>query len=67
MPAQIGIGSLTDKGSDLLHLVGALREGQGAESLNSGLKVAFSAGTVMGFTVVGLGLLDISGWYLLLK
>ncbi|MCI9433576.1 MAG: sodium-translocating pyrophosphatase [Oscillospiraceae bacterium] len=37
------------------------------ESLNSGLKVAFSAGTVMGFTVVGLGLLDISGWYLLLK
>ncbi len=37
------------------------------ESLNSGLKVAFSAGTVMGFTVVGLGLLDISGWYLLLR
>ena len=37
------------------------------ESLNSGLRVAFSAGTVMGFTVVGLGLLDISGWYLLLK
>ncbi len=37
------------------------------ESLNSGLQVAFSAGTVMGFTVVGLGLLDISGWYLLLK
>ena len=36
-------------------------------SLNSGLKVAFSAGTVMGFTVVGLGLLDISGWYLLLR
>ena len=37
------------------------------ESLNSGLKVAFSAGTVMGFTVVGLGLLDISCWYILLK
>ena len=37
------------------------------ESLNSGLRVAFSAGTVMGFTVVGLGLLDISGWYILLK
>ena len=36
-------------------------------SLNSGLKVAFSAGTVMGFTVVGLGLLDITGWYLLLR
>ena len=37
------------------------------ESLNSGLQVAFSAGTVMGFTVVGLGLLDISGWYILLR
>ena len=37
------------------------------ESLNSGLKVAFSAGTVMGFTVVGFGLLDITGWYLLLR
>ncbi len=37
------------------------------KSLNSGLKVAFSAGTVMGFTVVGLGLLDITGWYLLLR
>ncbi|MDR1564208.1 MAG: sodium-translocating pyrophosphatase [Oscillospiraceae bacterium] len=36
-------------------------------SLNKGLKVAFSAGSVMGFTVVGLGLLDISIWYLLLK
>ena len=36
-------------------------------SLNSGLKVAFSAGTVMGFTVVGLGLMDITGWYLLLR
>ena len=36
------------------------------KSLNSGLRVAFSAGTVMGFTVVGLGLLDISIWYALL-
>ena len=35
--------------------------------LNKGLNVAFSAGSVMGFTVVGLGLLDISIWYLLLK
>ena len=30
------------------------------KSLNSGLRVAFSAGSVMGFTVVGLGLLDLS-------
>ena len=37
------------------------------ESLNRGLKVAFSSGAVMGFTVVGLGLFDISAWLLLLK
>jgi K(+)-stimulated pyrophosphate-energized sodium pump len=37
------------------------------EGLNRGLRIAFSAGTVMGFTVVGLGLLDISLWYGLLK
>ncbi len=36
-------------------------------SLNRGLRVAFSAGSVMGFTVVGLGLLDISVWLILLK
>jgi K(+)-stimulated pyrophosphate-energized sodium pump len=36
------------------------------KSLNSGLKVAFSSGAVMGLTVVGLGLLDISIWYYLL-
>ena len=37
------------------------------EGLNKGLRVAFSAGSVMGFTVVGLGLFDISLWYVLLK
>ena len=37
------------------------------EGLNKGLRVAFSAGSVMGFTVVGLGLLDISVWFILLK
>lgn len=36
------------------------------ESLNSGLRVAFRSGAVMGLVVVGLGLLDISFWYLLL-
>ncbi|MDR1562165.1 MAG: sodium-translocating pyrophosphatase [Dysgonamonadaceae bacterium] len=35
-------------------------------SLNSGLKVAFRSGAVMGLTVVGLALLDISIWYLIL-
>ncbi len=35
-------------------------------SLNSGLRVAFRSGAVMGLVVVGLGLLDISFWYLLL-
>ncbi|MBR3588653.1 MAG: sodium-translocating pyrophosphatase [Clostridia bacterium] len=37
------------------------------EGLNNGLRVAFSAGSVMGFTVVGLGLFDISLWFILLK
>ncbi len=37
------------------------------QSLNRGLKIAFSSGAVMGLTVVGLGLLDISVWYVLLK
>ncbi len=37
------------------------------ESLNSGLRVAFRSGAVMGLVVVGLGLLDISFWYLLLN
>ncbi|HOG42315.1 MAG TPA: sodium-translocating pyrophosphatase, partial [Bacteroidales bacterium] len=36
-------------------------------SLNSGLRVAFRSGAVMGLTVVGLGLLDISLWYLILN
>ena len=35
-------------------------------SLNKGLRVAFSSGAVMGFVVVGLGLLDLSIWYALL-
>ena len=37
------------------------------QSLDKGLKIAFSSGTVMGMTVVGLGLLDISIWFILLK
>ena len=35
-------------------------------SLNAGLRVAFRSGAVMGLVVVGLGLLDISFWYLVL-
>ena len=38
-----------------------------SESLNKGLRVAFSSGSVMGFTVVGLGMLDITLWYTLLR
>ncbi len=37
-----------------------------SESLNRGLRVAFRSGAVMGLTVVGLALLDISIWYLIL-
>ena len=36
-------------------------------SLNSGLKLAFRSGAVMGLTVVGLGLLDISIWWVVLN
>ena len=36
-------------------------------SLNSGLQIAFRSGAVMGLTVVGLGLLDISIWWMILR
>ena len=36
-------------------------------SLNRGLRAAFSAGSVMGLVVVGLGLCDLSIWYFVLK
>ena len=36
-------------------------------SLNKGLNVAFSAGAVMGFVVVGLGMLDTTLWYYFLN
>ena len=43
------------------------RTAQGAsESLDRGLKIAFRAGAVMGLTVVGLAMLDISLWFLYL-
>ena len=38
-----------------------------SESMNRGLNMAFSAGSVMGFTVVGLGMLDITLWFFLLR
>ncbi|MCI8404355.1 MAG: sodium-translocating pyrophosphatase [Clostridia bacterium] len=44
------------------------RTANGAQQgLNKGLKIAFASGSVMGLTVVGLGLLDISIWFMLLK
>lgn len=36
-------------------------------SLNEGLQVAFRSGAVMGLVVVGLGLLDISVWFIVLN
>ena len=45
-----------------------LRTANGSrEGLNNGLKIAFASGSVMGLTVVGLGLLDISMWFIILK
>ncbi len=38
-----------------------------SESLNRGLRVAFSSGSVMGFSVVGLGMLDITMWFFILR
>ena len=38
-----------------------------SESLNRGLRVAFSSGSVMGFTVVALGMLDITMWFFILR
>ena len=37
------------------------------DSLNKGLRAAFSAGSVMGLVVVGLGLADMSIWFFVLK
>ena len=37
------------------------------KGLNPGLRTAFSSGTVMGMVVVGLGLLDTSLWYTVLR
>ncbi|MCH5374617.1 MAG: sodium/proton-translocating pyrophosphatase, partial [Planctomycetes bacterium] len=43
------------------------RTAAGAQkSLNAGLQVAFRSGAVMGLTVVGLGLLDITIWFAVL-
>lgn len=36
-------------------------------SLNEGLRLAFSSGSVMGFSVVGFGLLNLTAWYFFLK
>ena len=44
------------------------RTAAGAQkSLDAGLQVAFRSGAVMGLTVVGLGLLDITVWYAVLR
>ena len=37
------------------------------QSLNKGLQIAFRSGAVMGLTVVGLALLDVSAWFLILN
>lgn len=54
-------------GMKIATLANARTANAASHSLNSGLKVAFSAGSVMGFTVVGLGLLDMSLWFFFLR
>ncbi|MBP0980786.1 MAG: sodium/proton-translocating pyrophosphatase, partial [Oscillospiraceae bacterium] len=54
-------------GMKIATLANARTANAASDSLNHGLKVAFSAGSVMGFTVVGLGLLDMSLWFYFLK
>jgi K(+)-stimulated pyrophosphate-energized sodium pump len=54
----IGMKAATDASS---------RTAQGcSESLNRGLQVAFRSGAIMGLSVVGFGLIDISFWYFIL-
>ena len=38
-----------------------------SHSLDKGLRIAFSSGSVMGFSVVGLGMLDITMWFFILR
>lgn len=38
-----------------------------SKSLNKGLRIAFSSGAIMGMVVVGLGLLDLSIWFTILR
>ena len=38
-----------------------------SESLDKGLRIALSSGSVMGFSVVGLGMLDITMWFFILR
>ena len=59
LPGLVGMSTATKANC---RTANACRDG-----LNKGLRVAFSAGSVMGFTVVGLGLLDISVWFMLLR
>jgi len=54
-------------GMTIATLANARTTNAASKSLNSGLRVAFSSGAVMGFVVVGLGLLDLSIWFFFLK
>ena len=55
------IGMTTATAASSRTACGAMR------SLNDGLQVAFRSGAVMGLTVVGLGTLDMSIWYAVLR
>lgn len=59
LAGYIGMRTATYASARTAHAVG--------KSLNAGLKIAFRSGAVMGLTVVGLGLLDISIWWIVLN
>ena len=58
LAGYIGMNTATYASSRTAHAAG--------QSLNRGLQIAFRSGAVMGLVVVGLGLLDVSLWYVIL-
>ena len=72
LPFAFITGSIVSASSGLIGIKIATRANArttwaAKESLNTGLRVAFSSGSIMGMSVVGLGLLSIAIWFLVLQ